>query len=411
MKPALLLSAALVLAFSAGVSSAEPEAAPALKLERVVMVMRHGIRPPTKAKVVPDGYSPESWPTWTVDYGLLTERGAAGVKLLGVYDRAYYEARGLLPTGCPAAGAVDLHASNKQRAIRTAQSWAEGFMPDCPATVAHPQEGQSDPVFHGLDDEPAWFEGQKALAAALAEAPEGGLAAEEVAHRAELLLLARVLGCELPACPVVTEPNRLVATAHDRPRLEGPFSVGSTASQTFLLQYLEAMPMKDVGWGRVNRGEIEQLLQFHPLKFKYSNRPDYIARAAAAPIASKIADAFAASGGARLTLLAGHDTNIADVGGFFQLHWKVPSYPADEIPPGSALGFELWSAAGGTHYVRAFYRAQTMDQLRELRPLIGSEAAFREYLPIPGCGNSIAATACSWAVFSGLIDALRAPKA
>src|SRR5690606_9692626 len=153
------------------------------------------------------------------------------------------------------------------------------------------------PVFHGLDDEPAWFEGQKALAAALAEAPEGGLAAEEVAHRAELLLLARVLGCELPACPVVTEPNRLVATAHDRPRLEGPFSVGSTASQTFLLQYLEAMPMKDVGWGRVNRGEIEQLLQFHPLKFKYSNRPDYIARAAAAPIASKIADAFAASGG------------------------------------------------------------------------------------------------------------------
>ncbi len=408
VKPALLLSAALIVTCTASASRAEPESAPALKLERVVMLMRHGIRPPTKAKVVPEGYSPETWPAWTVDYGLLTERGAAGARLLGESDRTYYEARGLLAAGGPAAGAVDLHASNKQRAIRTAESWAEGFMPDCAATVAHPGEGQPDPIFHGLDGEPAWFDGQRAYDAALAQAPEGGLAAEEKAHRADLLLLARVLGCTLPACPVVTEPNRLVAAAHDRPDMEGPFDVASTASQTFLLEYLEGMPMKNVGWGRVSRDEIEQLLQFHPLKFKYANRPDYVARAAAAPIASELAAAFGAPDGSRLTLLAGHDTNIADVGGFFRLHWKVPSYPADEIPPGSALGFELLSGAGGQRYVRAFYRAQTMDQLRELRPLTGGDAAFREYLPIPGCGDSIAAEACSWEAFSKLIETRKA---
>lgn len=63
--------------------------------------------------------------------------------------------------------------------------------------------------------------------------------------------------------------------------------------------------------------------------------------------------------------------------GFFQVHWTVPSYAADEVPPGSAIGFELSKNAAGTQFVRAFYRAQTMDQLRELQPLVASEAHYR----------------------------------
>ena len=36
----------------------------------------------------------------------------------------------------------------------------------------------------------------------------------------------------------------------DRPELDGPVDAGSTASRAFLLEYLEGMPMKDVGWER-----------------------------------------------------------------------------------------------------------------------------------------------------------------
>src|SRR5690606_29182527 len=179
-----------------------------------------------------------------------------------------------------------------------------------------------------------------------------------------------------------------------------PLAVASTASQTLLLEYLEGKPMAEVGWGRVSRAEIEQLLRFHPLKFRYSNRPGYIAAAAAAPIVHEIVTALGDRNPARLTLLAGHDTNVADLGGFFDLHWQVPSYPADEVPPGSALGFELVSNARGDRYVRAFYRAQTMDQLRNLEALGSDDALFRRYLPIPGCGDSVAATACSWSDFA-----------
>ena len=405
MKRFLLLSAVLLTACAApqaGVDTPAASRQQPLKLEKVVMLMRHGVRPPTKAAVVPPGYSPETWPDWPVDFGLLTPHGAAGVKLLGQSDRADFGARGLFPDQCPAPGTIVLKASYKERTIDTAKNWAAGFMPGCAATVSHPAASKDDVIFHRFDTGVASFDGQRAYDAAVAVAPEGGIAAETERHRGELTLLAKILDCALPACPLLAEPTRLAARTHDRPSLEGPLDVASTASQTLLLEYLEGKPMREVGWGRVSRAEIEQLLRFHPLKFRYANRPAYIAAGAAAPIVSEIVAALGEASPARLTLLSGHDTNVADLGGFFNLHWQVPSYPADEVPPGSALGFELVSGAGGDRYVRAFYRSQTMDQLRNLEPLGPDNAPFHRYLPIPGCGNSVAATACSWSDFTRL---------
>jgi 4-phytase/acid phosphatase len=401
-----ILIASLALPAAAQTAPKHKPTAPALRLERVVMMMRHGIRPPTKANPVPAAYSKETWPRWPVDYGLLTYRGAAGVTLLGEWDRAYLTSRGLLGRNCPT---VTLKASAKQRAIRTVENWAEGFMPGCHATVSHPAEDGPDPIFHGLDDEPASFDGQRAYREALAMAPRGGIAAENRAYRADLTLLARVLNCPLPACGLLTEPSKLVPAPHDRPGLDGPVDVGSTASQTFLLEYLEGMPMRDVGWGRITRPQIEQLLRFHPLKFKYSNRPDYIARNAAAPLAREILTALTAKDGTQLTLLGGHDTNIADLGAFFKVHWTVPSYPMDDVPPGSAIGFELLRDAAGHHYVRAFYRAQTMDQLRNQQKLTARNPAFRQYLAMPGCGNSTAERACTLKAFSTMVTARLLP--
>lgn len=403
---AAVLAAPLVLAAAPiPADGPVPGPAPGLTLERVVMVMRHGIRPPTSATPAPPSYTTDIWPSWPVDYGLLTPRGAQGATLLGAADRALYQARGLFGPGCPAAGSVVLKASGKPRAQKTAEAWIAGFAPDCPApAIDHPGSKDPDPIFHGLDDQPVSFDGQRAYAEAQALAPQGGVAQESRAYRRQLQLLAKALDCKAPACPVLTEPTRLIAQPHDRPELAGPLDEGSSISQTFLLEYLEGMPLKDVAWGRVTRAEIEQMLKLHPLKFKYSNRPDYVARTAAAPLANAIVAALTRADDAKLTLLAGHDTNIADLGGFFRLHWAVPSYPADDVPPGSALGFELLKSADGKRFVRAFYRGQTMDQLRELRPLTGAASAYRQYLPIPGCGQSAAANACPLATFTAIVE-------
>jgi 4-phytase/acid phosphatase len=378
--------------------------APELKVERVVILMRHGIRPPTKAQPIPTRYSPLEWPQWTVEPGMLTERGAKGIAILGTSDRQYLVEAGLLPeTGCPAAATVSVKASNKPRAIETAEAWAASALPGCAVTVDHPAESASDPLFHPLEDAPAGFDGHRAVVEALALAPPGGLAAEDKDLAPQFARLEAILGCATLACDLEAVPSRLLEQAHDRPDVDGAIDVASTASQSLLLEYLEGMPMKDVGWGRASRDDIERLLVFHPVKFKYGNRPAYVAKAAVGPIARTILDAFEAPAGNRITVLAGHDTNLADLGGLLDLHWHAATYPADDIPPGGALGFELVSDGQGGRFVRAFFRSQTMDQLRELQSLDPANPPYRAYLDIPGCGMAMQPASCTLTAFRKLV--------
>lgn len=348
-------------------------------LERAVIVMRHGVRPPTKANVLPAGYTAERWPDWPVGFGQLTPRGAEGARLLGQADRRRWGR--LLASKCPTAMAVHVEASDAPRAQDTARAWAGGFLPGCPVTVIHPAQGQTDTIFHGLDDKPSAFDGQRAWREAIALAPPGGIDAEDRAYAPALGELSRVLRCA-EGCPIGREPSTLIAEPHDRPELSGPLDIGSTAGQVFLLEYLDGKPMSEVGWGRIDRDGIERLLAFHPLKFKYSNRPPYVARFAAQPLAEQIVAGLTAPG-RRITLLAGHDTNLADLGGYYDLHWRVAGYPADDIPPGGALTFELWRD-GKARSVRVGFRALTMDQQRNLE----NSAPFAQALKVLGCGGT-----------------------
>ena len=387
-------------------SSAATAATPELKLERVVMLMRHGIRPPTKAQPIPAKYSPMAWPRWSVGPGLLTQRGAKGIALLAAADRAYFIDARLLPaSGCPATGQVTVRASKVPRAIETAKAWSKSLLPGCGLIVRQPAKGAPDPLFHILDNQPAWFDGHRAYEGALAQAPNGGLAAQANELAPQIQRLESILGCAPPACDLGKESTTLVERPHGRPEFQGPLDAASTASETLLLEYVEGMPMSEVGWGRVSRGEIERLLVFNSIKFNYVDRPSYIAQAAAGPLARAILEALSARAGSRITLLAGHDTNLADLGGLLGMHWHAASYPADAVPPGSALGFELLSDGNGRQIVRAFFRSQMMDQLRNLEPLSSANRPYREYVDIPGCGSAEDALSCDLPTFTKIVEA------
>lgn len=361
-----------------------------LKLERVVMLMRHGVRPPTKAQVVPKGMHDLPWPTWQVDFGELTQHGYDAVRLVGAWDRVNWARRGLLPAeGCPSTADIEVAASAKSRTQATARALVEGMAPGCTVHVDFPQDKNDDVEFHPLDVGAMPIDADEALRAVLALAPPGGMRAEVVVHADRFALLDQALGCTgvqaKSDCSLATMPAAIVRNEGDRPDIGDPFGIASTASQTFLLEYLEGMPMQDVAWGRLNREQIEDLLEFHSLKFYYEGRAPYVAARAASPLASRMLAAM--EQGPKLTVLVGHDTNIADLGGFLDLHWKVPSYPRDDPPPGGALGFEVLSDVSGKQFVRAFYRSQTMDQVRELQTLTAGNAPAYDYLAIPGCGE------------------------
>ena len=80
-------------------------------------------------------------------------------------------------------------------------------------------------------------------------------------------------------------------------------------------------------------------------------------------------------------------------------------YLSDDIPPGSALGFELLSDGRGGQFVRAFFRSQTMDQLRNLEPLGEANPPHREPVDVPGCGKAKEALSCDLRAFTTIVQA------
>lgn len=400
-----LMTAAMVPLLAGTAQAARPGGpTEGLKLERMVMVMRHSVRPPTKSPATPPGTTVQPWGTWTTPYGDLTPHGGEGARLMGAYYRTFLGARGLLPRdGCAASGDIVAWASGKSRAIKTAEMFVDGLQPGCGLKVAHPDSEENDPIFHPAEG----IDGDVALKAAQRQKP--GVAAEARVHARDFAVLQRVLGCD-PAtkagCGVAAKPSHLNANPGDTPDLEGALSVASTAGQTILLEYVEGKPMAEVGWGRASKADIQAMLRFHPVKFHYEVGAPYIAERYAAPIAKEVLAALsgAEGTGGKLTLLVGHDTNIAALRGFLGAHFTAADYPRDDPPPGGAMGFELLKDAGGKAYVRAFYTAQSMDQLRALQPLTASNPPAFAYFPIPGCGVAGEPTLCPLETFQKIVD-------
>jgi 4-phytase/acid phosphatase len=281
------------------------------------------------------------------------------------------------------------------------------MFPGCGVSVDHPVDETNDPVFHPLDSG-ATIDGARALAATQERLPPGGLAAVQASHAEDFAVLQRILGkpaeCAAPSCNLIDIPSQLEAAPHDGPDLAGGLGTASTAGSTLMLSYVEGKPMSEVGWGRATKADLTQLLTFHTTKFQWEARTPYVAERAAAPIARRVLEALdGAPGTGKLTLLVGHDTNIAQLGGMLDLHWQAGDYAPDDPPPGGALGFELVRDGEGQRFVRAFYQAQTMDQLRNLTPLTADAPPAHAYLPIPGC-TTLASEPCPLARFEAIVQ-------
>lgn len=408
------LIAAAVPAFS---HAASPAKGAGLNVERVVMLMRHGVRPPTKAQPMPVGFAKDAWPTWPVAPGYLTPHGAQGVQRMGAYQRLALAQEGLFAArGCPSARDVAVIADSDERTIKTGEAFVAAFAPGCDLAVAHRPQDVADPMFSPLDETVGKpIPAEAARAAVLERLGPGGLEARTAQARPLLQRLQGVYRCCAPpfcekykvAAPcTLTDLPTTLAAGGEKPSMEGALDLASTAAQILLLEYTDGKPMDQVGWGRATKADVEALLAFHPLEYDIVARPAYVAQRGAAPFLDVVSKAFA-PGGAKLTLLVGHDTNIAHVGGALDLHWKAADYPANDPPPGGALGFELLRDAKGRQFVRAFFTAQSMDQLRNLDTFDLKRRPFRQTVAIPGCGSSAREELCPLADFQRLLASRR----
>lgn len=360
-------------------------------LERMIMVMRHGIRSPLAGQVPAGVGIPRGWPKWMGAPGDLTAHGALGMTALGAFDRLWMIQAGLMPAkGCPANDAVAIRANSSSRTIASADAFVRGFMPGCMTTVVHKPLGQPDVLFSPLDADPARFD----MAAIIPRLPDVGhiFSAREDAIK----LLGSVLECGSASCGFLSAPAHVASdkTGHQLV-LSGPVAQASSLSEALMLAYLDGKPLLQTSSGTLDGGKLGALSALHAGMLEAVVRPRAMAEPLSREMRAGLLKDFGDEHGPVFRLYMGHDDTIGPLLTMLDVHFRVPGYANDEIPIGSALGFAMYGNEAGEHRVRVFLQSQSPQALRTLD---SSVLPVVLYPQVPGC--SVAGGMCDLVVLT-----------
>jgi 4-phytase/acid phosphatase len=187
-------------------------------------------------------------------------------------------------------------------------------------------------------------------------------------------------------------------------------------TENLLLEYAEGMDAANVGWGRVDSHKLRELLQLHaasedierrtvyPAQVQSSNMLAHIIKSMEQAISEHPLTGALSKPDDRVLILVGHDTNLSNIAGVLGIDWLIDGRRND-TPPGGALVFELWKKNGTNEYsVRAYYTAQTLDQMRSTMPLSIVNPPERVPVFVPGCSQ--ADGSCPWKAFQQTVKAV-----
>jgi 4-phytase/acid phosphatase len=392
------------------------------QLKFVLILSRHGVRPPLVSNAALATYATSPWPSWPVGLGQLTPHGEQAVRATGSYLRAYYTQQGLFaPTGCEGAAQIALYADTDQRDLATAADLAASMFPGCPQpALLAAKPGTLDPLFRR-----ALLPAQDPAAAMASYRERIGTADALTARfRSELDMVTHVLApdpAHPAATPVLSVPAAIVpgngAVGVAGASVRGPVPTVSTLCEDFFLEYTDGKPMSDVGWGRLSVDDLRRCRNLHAFMFRTAYGDGYVARAEGSNLFSHFLDTLEAAtleagaqsprpstplnpNGKSFVIVAGHDDNLVEFGGMLNVHWKADGV-TDEPTPNSEFVFELWQSPARRHqtqkpqyFVRLRFRVPTAEQIRTAEPLTLAHPLVEVPLKLPNC-----AAACPLADF------------
>lgn len=331
-------------------------------LERMIMVMRHGIRSPLAGQVPAGVGIPGGWPKWSGTPGDLTPHGALGMMAFGAFDRMWLTEAGLMPANaCPATDSVSVRANSSSRTIASADAFTRGFLPGCVITVVHKPLGQPDVLFSPLDADPARFN----MATIIPELPD----ADHIFRAREdaLKLLGTVLDCDSASCGFLGAPAHVGPdlTGHQLV-LSGPVAQASSLAEALMLAYLDGKPLVQASFGDLDAGKLGKLSALHAGMLEAVVRPRAMAEPLSREMRTRLLGDLRDKRGPVFRLYMGHDDTIGPLLTMLGVHIRVPGYADDEIPIGSALGFAIYENGAEEHRVRVFLQSQTPQALRTL---------------------------------------------
>ncbi|MES3096001.1 histidine-type phosphatase [Sphingomonas aerolata] len=372
------------------------------KLERVVIVMRHGVRSAMSSPEELGRYSRRAWPRFAVPAGHLTANGATLVTMLGGWYAAHYRQLDLLgASDC----AVYYWANHTQRTEATATALAAGLTPGCAAPI-HQSAAAPDPLFEAPQTPLAPLDTPRMLAAISARV-DGDLAAWDARQtpgrdRFEALMLQ----CRRIPCST-TERSRVqrrlgdTPTAmridHGKPDLTSPSLQVAGIAESLVMAYADGLAFP--GWSGIDAATIGKALTVHGAGINLRTRTPEVGRQTSSYLAMRLLATLQRGAGAtaladpigdaeKIVVVSGHDGTVTMLAGLLGLDWTLRDYGAGEAAPGGGLVFELWRrGATGKSVVRVRYVAQGLDQMRYRIPLSAQTPPETVAIPVPGCGD------------------------
>lgn len=393
------------------------------QIQAVIVLARHGVRAPIESETRSGAYNAQPWPKWPVAPGVLTPHGAQALKVLGEYYRSRYPLL-LQNLSCNHSG-IYVEANTTQRTIASGKAMVSGLAPECEIDV-HSRTNAPNPLFGPSSS--SFVDGQKVVDATMgrmADQPNWftNAFARPLGKMHYVLTDCSGADCDTSKPDFRTViVNRGISAKRD-PRTDNPVTLGADFAENFLLEYTDGLPMEQVGWGRVDRRALDDLMEMNTRYHDFMLRTPYGAQVAASDLAAHIRDTIVSiASGERVPgqlgtpqdhffLLDGHDSNLSWLGGLLRLDWLLPDQTLNATPPGSALVFEVhYGKATHTRTVQVFFISQTLDQMRFLRPLTGAEKPSVAPVFVPGCSGPAPTYACSIEGFANVITAAIDPR-
>lgn len=396
------LLAAILSLLAANVAHAGQ--ATADRLERVVILTRHGVRGAMSTPEELGRYTRLPWPRSSAPPAILTARGATLLTMMGGWYGARYRAAGLLTAGdC----SVYLWANHTQRTEATAKALAQGLAPACNLAV-HQTQQAPDPLFDAPLT-PFAPQDTRALLAAISARVGGNLTAWDARQRPQLdRFEALLLQCAGTPCSA-EERRRVERRLADTPivmrldtnealQLSSPALAVGGLAESLVMAYADGLDF--AGWHGIDGRTIGAALAVHGAAIDLRTRTPEVGRQSSSYLAMRLLATL--QRGARvpvladpvgddekIVVLAGHDGTLTMLAGLLGLDWHLPGYGAGEAAPGGAIIFELWRrGAQGQQFVRVLYATQTLDQMRFLVPLDLERPPASVAIALAGCGDT-----------------------
>ena len=351
-----------------------------------VVVTRHGVRSITST---PPQYS---WADWQpVAPGYLTARGYQLMTYMGKFYRVYFGSAGI-PVSCRTPN-IYLYADKDQRTLETGHALIEGL---CGKPTASPMYHAAD--LHPSGDDPlfnaaAWAASQHRIDAAASRAaveaalpkPPSAIVTE---HASQFAQLQRILDTRCSgACVPAVDGSSVLKDKDGLSELAGPVNTASTYAEDLFLEYAQCRPNVT--------SDLSDVMMLHVLAYDFNERIQYNARVRGGTLFAHIVGMMEAKAGLahadvefpditndKVVIFSGHDTQLSLLGGILEAHWTPGEFAEDDMPPSSALIFELYKYAN-EYRVRARFAYETMDQFHHYKLLDGGVASVP--VKIRGC--------------------------